>query len=69
MKKIIKPLLLLLLCAPALSFAHTDNHEADEEEAAAAYRNRYAIYNADPGYAVPQVFAARLPAGFLDSLG
>ena len=31
MKKIIKPLLLLLLCAPALSFAHTDNHEAEEE--------------------------------------
>ncbi len=33
MKKIIKPLLLLLLCAPVLSFAHTDNHDADEEEA------------------------------------
>lgn len=33
MKKIIKPLLLLLLCAPALSFAHSDNHADEEEEA------------------------------------
>ena len=32
MKTIIKPLLLLLLCAPALSLAHNDNHEAEEEE-------------------------------------
>jgi hypothetical protein len=32
MKKIIKPLLLLLLSAPALCFAHSDNHEAQEEE-------------------------------------
>ncbi len=32
MKKIIKPLLLLLLSAPMLSQAHTDNHDADEDE-------------------------------------
>ncbi len=30
--------------------------------------NRYVIYNADP-HGIPQVFAARLPAGFLASLG
>ena len=29
--------------------------------------NRYAIYNADPG-GIPQVFAAKLPRGFLESL-
>lgn len=29
--------------------------------------NRYVIYNADPG-GIPQVFAARLPSGFLKSL-
>jgi hypothetical protein len=29
--------------------------------------NRFVIYNADPG-SVPQVFAARLPEGFLESL-
>ena len=31
MKTIIKPLLLLLLCAPALALAHSDSHEAEEE--------------------------------------
>jgi len=30
--------------------------------------NRYVIYNADPFYSPPQVFAARLPEGFLESL-
>jgi hypothetical protein len=30
--------------------------------------NRHVIYNADPG-GIPQVFAARLPPGFLESLG
>jgi hypothetical protein len=29
--------------------------------------NRYVIYNADP-HGIPQVFAAKLPPGFLDSL-
>jgi hypothetical protein len=31
--------------------------------------NRYAIYNATPGNGPAQVFAARLPPGFLESLG
>jgi hypothetical protein len=30
--------------------------------------NRHVIYNADPYFAPPQVFAARIPAGFLESL-
>ena len=32
MKKIIKPLLFILLCAPALALAHNDGKDADEEE-------------------------------------
>ena len=30
--------------------------------------NRHAIYNADPCYGTPQVYAARLPEDFLTSL-
>lgn len=30
--------------------------------------NRHVIYNADPFFGVPQVFAARVPNGFLESL-
>lgn len=30
--------------------------------------NKHVIYNADPHHGVPQVYAARLPGGFLDSL-
>jgi hypothetical protein len=30
--------------------------------------NRYVIFNADPNYGIPQVYAAQIPAGFLESL-
>ena len=30
--------------------------------------NRYVIYNADPNYSIPQVHAAQIPPGFLESL-
>ena len=30
--------------------------------------NGHVIFNADPGYGPPQVWAARVPAGFLESL-